>query len=327
MFTLRDGREHLYQWDIDRQIVVEDESITQVHFCNRTDDCSLVVEVKTEDNIRVANIPNILLQDSWNIRVYAYCNCYTKIEEVFKVKPRTKPSDYVYTETEILSIEKVEKRVEELSDTKLDKVTTSGSRRVYSIGADGGQATTILDYRVKTDSSARYQIAVRDSETTNDFGQIRVPLTPIRSSHATSKEYVDTAIYDSKDSYYIKLSNIPLGEENAVTASEEVVEFATRFVEDRNVCLHFQDSDGLTNPGYKNASISYLTNKITFKDATIDIAKIAGNNQTTYYTYTLKLNGTEWVIYRTAIGAFTLTTKEYVDGLFANIATAEGGSY
>ena len=106
MFTLRDGRNYLYAWDLNRQIMVDDPSITEVHFSNRTDDRSLVVEVKDEDGLRVANIPNIILQQPWDIIAYAYCpDSYTKIEEVLEVKARPKPDDYIYTETEVYTVE------------------------------------------------------------------------------------------------------------------------------------------------------------------------------------------------------------------------------
>jgi hypothetical protein len=99
MFRIADGREHFYQWDIDRQIQVEDSSIKELHFCNKTDTCSLVVKVVDG----VANVPNVLLQTAWDIRVYGYTGDYTKVEKRFKVVARTKPTDYVYTETEILN--------------------------------------------------------------------------------------------------------------------------------------------------------------------------------------------------------------------------------
>lgn len=118
MFSITDGRECFYQWDLNRSISVNDPDIAEVHFCNRTDDCSLVVEVDevaadTLDgqhfSYRTANVPNILLQNDYPIRVYAYCgDGYTKIEKVFKVISRTKPADYVYTETEIKSWDKLE---------------------------------------------------------------------------------------------------------------------------------------------------------------------------------------------------------------------------
>lgn len=108
MFTLVDGRNELYQWDLNRQIAVSDPDVTEVHFCNRTDDCSLVVEVKNG----IADIPNILLQETWDIRVYAYCKEYTKVEERLKVKARTRPADYVYEETDVIAVRDVLVRAE-----------------------------------------------------------------------------------------------------------------------------------------------------------------------------------------------------------------------
>ena len=124
MFRIADGRKSFYQWDVNRQIIVEDPTITEVHFCNKTDDCSLVVEVYADplDSEVKANVPNILLQNDFPIRVYAYCNDgYTKIEETFKVITRTRPSDYIYTETEIKTVEEsLAKAVKELEESNKD---------------------------------------------------------------------------------------------------------------------------------------------------------------------------------------------------------------
>lgn len=107
MFTIYDGRAEFYQWDIDRKIVVKDSSIKQVHFCNRTEDCSLVTKVYLLDGVSVADVPNILLTTDWNINVYGYTGDYTKHSTCFKVNRRSKPSDYVYTETEVLQFSQV----------------------------------------------------------------------------------------------------------------------------------------------------------------------------------------------------------------------------
>lgn len=112
MFKIADGREHFYTWDLDRQIVVEDPSIVEVHFCNRTDEYSLVVEVVDG----LANVPNILLQNSFDIRVFGYDGKATRFDKVFKVKPKTKPSDYTYTETEIKSYEYLENKIKEIEE-------------------------------------------------------------------------------------------------------------------------------------------------------------------------------------------------------------------
>lgn len=112
MFRIADGREHFYQWDLDRQVVVDDPSIVEVHFCNRTEDVSLVVEVVDG----LANVPNILLQSNFDIRVFGYDGKATRHDAVFKVKAKTKPSDYVYTETEIKSYEYLENKIREIEE-------------------------------------------------------------------------------------------------------------------------------------------------------------------------------------------------------------------
>ena len=112
MFKIYDGRDKFYQWDIDRKLIVADAAITQVHFCNRTDDCSLVCETYMEDGLNIVNVPNVLLQEDWRINVYAYDSNYTKFAETFDVVRRSKPESYVYTETETLNY-----------NTLLDKMT------------------------------------------------------------------------------------------------------------------------------------------------------------------------------------------------------------
>jgi hypothetical protein len=103
LFKIEDGREQFYQWDIDRRLIISDAAISQVHFCNRTDECSLVCETYVENGKTLVNVPNILLQTDWRINVYAYDKNYTKHSAVFNVVKRSKPESYVYTETEILN--------------------------------------------------------------------------------------------------------------------------------------------------------------------------------------------------------------------------------
>ena len=117
MFKILDGRNELFQWDINRQIIVSDASIDAVHFCNRTDVSALVVEVKEKNGLRVADIPNILLQESWDINVYGYCGGhYTKQAARIKVNPRCKPESYVYTETEVLNYNTVMEKIDRVEN-------------------------------------------------------------------------------------------------------------------------------------------------------------------------------------------------------------------
>ena len=119
-----DGRKDFYQWDINQKLIVEDETITQVHFCNKTDDCSLVVETYSIDGVTVADVPNILFQNDWDIRAYAYKEDHTLVVERFKVISRTKPADYIYTETEIVTVEKAIEEAIASGDFKGEKGDT-----------------------------------------------------------------------------------------------------------------------------------------------------------------------------------------------------------
>jgi hypothetical protein len=116
LFRIYDGRNQFYQWDLDRKLIVEDAAITQVHFCNRTDDCSLVCETYTEDGLTLVNVPNVLLQEDWRINVYAYDRNYTKFSKQFDVARRSKPESYIYTETETLNYNVLLERIDEIGN-------------------------------------------------------------------------------------------------------------------------------------------------------------------------------------------------------------------
>lgn len=141
MFRIEDGRNEFYQWDLDRKIIIDDPTVTEVHFCNKTSDCSLVVEVYEKDGLRLANVPNILLQTDWPIRVYGYCgSCYTKQSATFKVIARTKPADYIYTETEVKTWDKLEQDITTATNA-LDEATSALDEATALIG----DINTVLD--------------------------------------------------------------------------------------------------------------------------------------------------------------------------------------
>ena len=104
MLTLNDGRKERYQWDTGRNATVDIECDV-VHFANLKYGESLAVEVK-ENKV---NIPNKLLMSGAQIFCWAFVKddggAYTKMEQAFDVIKRAKPSDYVYTETEVITIQ------------------------------------------------------------------------------------------------------------------------------------------------------------------------------------------------------------------------------
>jgi hypothetical protein len=132
MFKIYDGRSHFYQWDTNQKLIVEDSSITEVHFCNRTDECSLVREVYKEGGINLVNVPDILFTKCFRVYVYGYDGNCTKQSRGFEVFGRSKPADYVYTETEVKCWEDHEERITALEEATGDVPDVTESIAAYA---------------------------------------------------------------------------------------------------------------------------------------------------------------------------------------------------
>ena len=118
MFKIYDGRETFYQWDINQKLIVADDSITEVHFSNRTNSYSLVCDIQNEGDLRVVSVPNVLLQTNWPIKVYAYLKDHTEVSETFRVIEKDKPEDYIYTPDEVKTWEELNNRITELEQSE-----------------------------------------------------------------------------------------------------------------------------------------------------------------------------------------------------------------
>lgn len=125
-----ENRKELWQWDSGRKVrIIPEEGITvdEVHFGNVFSGNALVVEPKVdaETGDIVANIPNILLCQFFNINVYTVMlipdGKITTERKSFDVEAREKPSDYVYTETEIKNYDALEERVKKLEESIKDE--------------------------------------------------------------------------------------------------------------------------------------------------------------------------------------------------------------
>lgn len=105
-----DGRVSFYQWDLKQKITSPDLAIgDEVHYANSSQPNALVLKAYAlEDGTIVADVPNILLTRALPIFAYRYIKNgtseHTKKSCVFEVKSRPKPSDYIYTETEIYTV-------------------------------------------------------------------------------------------------------------------------------------------------------------------------------------------------------------------------------
>lgn len=152
MFKIYDGRKEFYQWDLNQKLIVDDAEINEVHFCNRTDDCSLVCEVYDLEGLRVADVPNILLQTDWKINVYAYDANYTKHSALFDVVKRTKPANYIYTETEIKNYDDLVERVNQIEENGISDEAINDAVSGYL--AENPIEVDLTDYYTKEETEA-----------------------------------------------------------------------------------------------------------------------------------------------------------------------------
>ena len=131
MFRIYDGRKEFFQWDLDRKLIVDDDNITEVHFCNRTTECALPVATYKEGELTLVNVPNLILQESFRMNVYAYDGEYTKHAARFDIVPRSKPDDYVYTETEVKSWEDLFERIEQIEQNGISDAAVEAAIEKY----------------------------------------------------------------------------------------------------------------------------------------------------------------------------------------------------
>ena len=117
MLSLNDGRKQLYQWDTGRTASVSIDCDI-IHFSNLTYGEALAVQVKNGE----VEIPNQLLTSGSPVHCWSFVldenGAYTKQEQTIDVIKRGKPSDYVYTQTEVVTIQSaVERALEQAKES------------------------------------------------------------------------------------------------------------------------------------------------------------------------------------------------------------------
>lgn len=109
MMQILDGRKSFYQWDLNQRITSTKFKVgDEVHFHNIKQPQALVVMAYELGGKVVVDVPNILFESASPIKAYIYItegtSAQTVYEHIFNVEQRAKPSDYVYTETELYTI-------------------------------------------------------------------------------------------------------------------------------------------------------------------------------------------------------------------------------
>ena len=143
----------LTQWDQGQQLRITLASLPsafQVHFGYKDSKYAYVVQATASGGVATVNIPNVVLQQSSTVTAWIYLVDGTARETVKTIKlpivPRKQPSDYAYTEAEILDYTTVIAKME----TEVNKASVSATtaqeaaRTAVSAAAD----TVNLDHRI-----------------------------------------------------------------------------------------------------------------------------------------------------------------------------------
>lgn len=124
MIVLINGR--LTQWDTGRKISIileNGDSVDEVHYYYEGESEGYKVGVTAEGDTFIADIPNILLQENKTIEVCTVASTEDGIRTLetksYRVYARQKPPNYIYTETELITVQK-------LVDDALERAKESG---------------------------------------------------------------------------------------------------------------------------------------------------------------------------------------------------------
>ena len=164
MLTLNDGRSELWQWDTGRTLTV-DTDCSQVHFSNKVFGRSIDVDVVDV----AAIIPDVLLQTDNDLNVWAFSgtaeNGYTKISKTFKVNRRNKPADYVFTPTDQMTLQMIQRQIGDLADLTTEEKDTlvAAINEAARTGGGGGGSAVELDTTLTQSGKAADAKAVGDA--------------------------------------------------------------------------------------------------------------------------------------------------------------------
>lgn len=144
--TIADGRGALWQWDTGRRLRVG-SGVEQIHYQNRALGGSVDVDVGDDGT---AIIPDELLQDCHTLTAYAYVTddtgAYTMVQQDFAVHKRAKPSGYVYTPTDQMTLQTIQRQIGDLSDLTTEAKDTLVAAINEAARTGGGAGS--MDLRV-----------------------------------------------------------------------------------------------------------------------------------------------------------------------------------
>lgn len=151
--TLDDGRTELWQWDTGHKIVVDDKSVSEVHYSKYSSTQAITREVINGK----AEIPNYLLQDTHDVTVYAYSgsieNGYTMAEKTFNIIKKPKPANYVETEEDKVILAKLKQEIGDLSELQTEAKDNLVSAINEAAASGGGTSDFVVNASLDDNNS------------------------------------------------------------------------------------------------------------------------------------------------------------------------------
>ena len=166
---IADGRGALWQWDTGRRLRVG-SGVEQIHYQNRALGGSVDVDVGTDGT---AIIPDELLQDCHTLTAYAYVTddtgAYTMVQQDFAVHKRAKPAGYVYTPTDQMTLQTIQRQIGDLADLTTeakDTLVAAINEAARTGGGAGSMDLRVADGYIQysTDGGATWQNLIAMAE-------------------------------------------------------------------------------------------------------------------------------------------------------------------
>lgn len=167
--TIADGRGALWQWDTGRRLRVG-SGVEQIHYQNRVLGGTIDVDVGTDGT---AIIPDELLQDWHTLTAYAYVTddtgAYTMVQQDFIVHKRAKPAGYVYTPTDQMTLQTIQRQIGDLADlttTAKDTLVAAINEAARTGGGAGSMDLRVADGYIQysTDGGSTWQNLIAVAE-------------------------------------------------------------------------------------------------------------------------------------------------------------------
>lgn len=166
--TIADRRGALWQWDTGRRLLVG-SGVEQIHYQNRALGSSVDVDVGADGT---AIIPDELLQDCHTLTAYVYVTddtgAYTMEQQDFIVHKRAKPAGYVYTPTDQMTLQTIQRQIGDLADltTEAKDTLVAAINEAARSGGAGSMDLRVADGYVQysTDGGSTWQNLIAVAE-------------------------------------------------------------------------------------------------------------------------------------------------------------------